>query len=135
MTVALGYRVSLTPLTGLRFLDDAELQQFVDLRADGCLLFSRMVSRWEAIARHLPLRSIDFDNHWVDLCGQGPDRCREYINILSAKAPQLFLKLWRTRECNHGNDFIWCFGVRTLGTHFEWICFPFDVIVVRDGIQ
>jgi hypothetical protein len=94
-----------------------------------------MVSRREAVARHLPLRSIDFDNHWVDLCGQGPDRCREYVNVFSAKAPQLFLKLWRTSECNHGNDFIWRFGVRTIGTHFEWICFPFDVIVVRDGIQ
>ena len=31
---------------------------------------------------HLPLRSIDFDNLWVDLCGQGPDRCREYVYSL-----------------------------------------------------
>ena len=67
MTVAFRHGVSLAPLTGLRFLDDAELQQFVDLRADGCLL---RVSRWETIARHLPLRSIDFDNHWVDLWGR-----------------------------------------------------------------
>ena len=59
----------MTPLTILRFLDDAELQQFVDLRANGMLLFSRMVSRWEAVARHLLLRSIDFDNHWVDRTG------------------------------------------------------------------
>ena len=94
-----------------------------------------MVSRWEAVARHLPLRSIEFDNHWVDLCGQGPDRCGEYVDILSAKAPQLFLELWRTLECNHCNDLIWHFGVRTLGTYFEWIWFLFDVIVVRDGIQ
>ncbi len=55
LTVAFRYGVSLAPLTGLRFHDDAELEQFVDLRADGCLLFSRMVSP--------PLRSIDFDNH------------------------------------------------------------------------
>ena len=31
LTVAFRYGVSLAPLTGLRFLDDAELQQFVDL--------------------------------------------------------------------------------------------------------
>jgi hypothetical protein len=74
--------------------------------------------------RHLPLRSIDFDNHWVDL-----------FDIFSAKARQLFLELRRTLESNHGNDFIWRFGVRALGTNFEWIWFPFDVIVVRDGIQ
>ena len=86
-------------------------------------------------SRHLPLRSIDFDNHWVDLCGQGPDRCREYVDILSAKAPQLFLEPWRTLECNHGNDFIWRFEVRAIGTHSEWICLPFDVIVVHDGVQ
>ena len=74
LTVTLGYGVSLAPLTGLRFLDDAELQQFVDLAA----CFSAEWCRGgEAVARHLPLRSIDFDNHWVDLCGQGPDRCRE----------------------------------------------------------
>ncbi len=79
-----------------------------------------MVSRGEAVARHLPLRSIDLDKNWVDPCEQGPDRCREYVIVFSAKAPQRFLKLWRTRECNHGNDFI---------------CLPFDVIVVRDGIQ
>ena len=57
------YGVSLAPLAGLRFLDDAEFQQLVELHADGCLLFSGMVSRKEEIARHLPLRSIDFDNH------------------------------------------------------------------------
>ena len=85
----------MTQLAGLRYLDDAELQHFVDLRADDKLLFSRMVSRWEAVARHLPLRSIDFDNHWVDLCEQGPDRCREYVDIFPAKAPQLFLELWK----------------------------------------
>jgi hypothetical protein len=124
--------VSLAPLTGLRFLDDAELQQFVDLRADDCLLLSRMVSRGEAVARHLPLRSIDFDDHWVDLCRQGPDRCREDVNIFSAKAPQLFLEPWRPGEFNHGNDLIWRLGVRTVGTHFEWICLPIDVIIVRD---
>jgi hypothetical protein len=72
LTVAIRYGVSLAPLVGLRFLDEAELQQFVDLRADGGLLFSGMVSRGEAVARHLPLRSIDFDKHWVDLCRQGP---------------------------------------------------------------
>ena len=32
---ALRFGVSLALLAGLRFLDDAELQQFVDLRADG----------------------------------------------------------------------------------------------------
>ena len=63
----------------IAFGNRAELQQFVDLCADGKLLFSRMVSRWKAVARHLPLRSIDFDNHLVDLCGQGPDRCRERL--------------------------------------------------------
>ncbi len=114
--------MSLAPLAGLRFLDDAELQQLVDLRADGCLIQQNG-------------RRLRGSSQWVDLCGQGPDRCREYANVFSAKAPQLFLKLWRTRECNHGNDFIWHFGVPTLGTHFEWICPPFDVIVVRDGIQ
>ena len=50
-----------SPLT----IDDAEFQQFVYLRVDGCLLFSGMVPRWEAVARH---------------------------DILSTKAPQLFLK-------------------------------------------
>jgi hypothetical protein len=35
LTVSFRYEVSLAPLAGLRFLDDAELQQFVDLRADG----------------------------------------------------------------------------------------------------
>ncbi len=35
---------------------------------------------------HLPLRSIDFDDHGLDLCGQGPYRCREDV----AKAPQLY---------------------------------------------
>ena len=45
LTVAFRYGVSLAPLAGLRFLDDADLQQFVDLRADGCLLSSGMVSR------------------------------------------------------------------------------------------
>ena len=34
-TIAIRYRVDLNPLTGCRFLDDAELQQLVDLRADG----------------------------------------------------------------------------------------------------
>ena len=29
------YRVDLSPLTGRGFLDDAEIQQLVDLRADG----------------------------------------------------------------------------------------------------
>ena len=86
-------------------------------------------------ARHLPLRSIDFDNLWVDLYGQGPDRCGDYVNVFSAKAPQLSLKLWRTRACIHGNDFIWRFGVRTLGTHFEWICLLFDVIVVHPVVD
>jgi len=50
-----------------------------------------MVPRWEAVARHLPLRSIAFDDHGFDLCGQGPYRCREDVDILFAKAPQLFL--------------------------------------------
>jgi len=99
------------------------------------LLICVRMTRGEVVTRHLPLRSIDFVNHWVNLCGHGPDRCREYVKVFSAKAPQLFLKLWRTRESNHGNDFIWRFGVRTLGTHFEWICLSFDIIVVRDDIQ
>jgi hypothetical protein len=44
------------------------------------------VPRWEAVALHLPLRSIDFDDHGLDLCGQGSYRCREDV----AKAPQLY---------------------------------------------
>ena len=106
-----------------------------NLRADGCLLFSGMVPRWEAIARHLPLRSIDIDDHGYDLCGQGPDRCREDIDQFSTKAPQLFLEPWRTGDFDHGNDLIWHLRVRSVGTHFEWICLPFDVIVVRDRVQ
>ncbi len=43
---------------------------------------------------------------------------------------------WRLRGTSQfvrsGNDFIWRFRVLTLGTHFEWICLPFDVIVVID---
>ena len=35
LTVAFRYEVSLAPLACLRFRDDAELQQFVDLHADG----------------------------------------------------------------------------------------------------
>ncbi len=100
----------------------------------------------EAVARHLLLRSIDFNIHWVDLWGQGPDRCREYVNVFyigpvpartgrpngyrnrsNEQAPQLFQKLWRTRECNHGNNFIWRLEVRTLGTHFDWNFLPFNV--------
>ena len=86
--------MDLTPLIDRRFLDDADIHQLVDLRADGYLLFSGVVSRWETVARHLSLRSIDFDNHSFDLCGQGPDRCREDVAIFSAKAPQLFLELY-----------------------------------------
>ena len=45
------------------------------LRGDGCLLFSGIV--------HLPLRSIDIDDHGYDLCGQGPNRCREDVDQFS----------------------------------------------------
>jgi len=75
-------------------------------------------AEWEAVARRLPLRSIDFDNHWVDLCGQGPDRCREDVDQFSTTA--------------HGHDLNW---LHSVGTHFEWICSPIDVIVVRDRVQ
>ena len=34
-TIAFGYRVDLTPLIGRGFLDNVEIQQLVDLRADG----------------------------------------------------------------------------------------------------
>ena len=70
---------------------------------------------WKVIVRHLPLRSVDFDNHWFDLCGQGPDRFGEDVDKFSAKAPQLFPELQRTLEYNHGNDFIWCLGFASSG--------------------
>jgi hypothetical protein len=94
-----------------------------------------MVSREEAVARRLSLRSIDFDNHWVDLCGQGPDRCREDVDQFSTTAPQLILEPWRTGDFDHGNDLNWRLRVRSVGMHFEWICIPIDVIVVRDRVQ
>ncbi len=95
----------------------------------------RMAVCWEAIARHLPLRSIDTDDHGYDLCGQGPDRCREDSDQFSTKAPQLFVEPWQTGDFDHGNDLIWHLRVHPVGTHFEWICLPFDVIVVRDRVQ
>ena len=63
LTVGFRVGVSLASLAGLRFLDDAELQPFVDLRADSCLLFSGMESRGRRLRGTSPLRSIDFDNH------------------------------------------------------------------------
>ena len=92
LTVALGYGVSLAPLAGLRFLDDAELKQFVDLRADGCLLFSRMVS--------------------ITIGSTCAGRDRTDVQNMSMYSLQLFLKLWRPRECDHGNDFIWRFIIQ-----------------------
>jgi len=94
-----------------------------------------MVSRGEADAWRHPLRSIDFDNHWVDQCGQGPDRCREDVDQFSTTAPQLFLEPWRTGDFDHGNDLNWRLRVHSVGTHFERICNPIDVIVVRDRVQ
>ena len=94
-----------------------------------------MVSRWQAVARRLPLRSIDVDYHWFDFGGKRTDRCGEDVDEFSTKAPQLFLEPWRARELNHGQQFIWRFGACTLGANFEWIFLPIDVIVVREWVQ
>jgi hypothetical protein len=81
-----------------------------------------MVSREEAVARRLPLRSIDFDSHWVDLCGQGPDRCREGVDQFSTTAPQLFLEPWRTGDFDHGNDLNWRLRVHSVGSTRKECC-------------
>lgn len=59
-------------------------QQSLYLHADGCLLFSEM---WKVVAWHLPLRSIDFDDH-------GYDRDQTDVHKISINVLQRLLEPW-----------------------------------------
>jgi hypothetical protein len=66
--------------------------------------------------RRLTLRFIDFDNHWVDLCGQVPDRCRENVNVF-------FAKLFLVSGLHSRN----AFRINRPGTHFHSISSSFTM--------